>query len=98
MDALSIYLITYVIRNKNNIALPKYQSILIPSNDKNSALNHFNETLINDLRIKKGDNFKIYSSDRIEKLEIEGYELKAIPIKSDSYEESHSILEEKVKI
>jgi len=98
MDAFSIYLVTYIVRDKNNISMPKYEAILIPSNDKNSALNHFNETLINDLRIKKGDNFKIYSSDRIEKLEIEGYELKAIPIKSDSYEESHSILEEKVKI
>ena len=98
MDTLSIYLVTYIVRDKNNISMPKYEAILIPSNDKNSALNHFNETVINDLRIKKGDNFKIYSSDRIEKLEIEGYELKAIPIKSDSYEESHSILEEKVKI
>ena len=98
MDTLSIYLVTYIVRDKNNISMPKYEAILIPSNDKNSALNHFNKTVINDLRIKKGDNFKIYSSDRIEKLEIEGYELKAIPIKSDSYEESHSILEEKVKI
>ena len=98
MDALSIYLVIYIVRDKNNISMPKYEGILIPSNNENSALNHFNDTVINGLRIKKGDNFKIYSSDRIEKLEIEGYELKAIPIKSDSYEESHSILEEKVKI